>query len=91
MLQHVPFEGPGLIAEAIREVGLELQAHSWPEGVRIHAPDRASLDVTDEAALAAALQARAYAAVINAAAYTAVDRAESDVMAAWALNAGTPA
>ncbi|WP_375275672.1 dTDP-4-dehydrorhamnose reductase [Methylorubrum thiocyanatum] len=80
-----------LILGGAGQVGTELQAFPWPEGVRVHAPDRQSLDITDEAAVAAALDARAYAAVINSAAYTAVDRAESEVAAAWRLNALAPA
>ena len=80
-----------LILGGAGQVGTELQAFSWPEGVRVHAPDRQSLDITDEAAVAAALDARAYAAVINTAAYTAVDKAESEVAAAWRLNALAPA
>jgi len=80
-----------LILGGAGQVGTELQAHAWPEGVRLHAPDRHSLDITDEAAVAAALDTRAYAAVINPAAYTAVDRAESDIAAAWRLNALAPA
>ncbi|MGX7708119.1 dTDP-4-dehydrorhamnose reductase [Methylobacterium sp. Gmos1] len=69
------------------QVGTELQRGSWGEGVAIHAPARAALDITDEAAVARAVAARPYAAVINTAAYTAVDKAESDVAAAWRLNA----
>ncbi|CAO4166983.1 dTDP-4-dehydrorhamnose reductase [Methylorubrum populi] len=80
-----------LILGGAGQVGTELQAYPWPEGVRVHAPDRASLDITDEATLAAALDERSYAAVINPAAYTAVDKAESDVAAAWRLNALAPA
>ena len=80
-----------LILGGAGQVGTELQAFSWPEGVRVHAPDRRSLDITDEAAIAAAFDARAYAAVINTAAYTAVDKAESEVAAAWRLNALAPA
>lgn len=80
-----------LILGGAGQVGTELQAFSWPEGVRVHAPDRRSLDITDEAAIAAAFDARAYAAVINTAAYTAVDKAESDVATAWRLNALAPA
>ncbi|OAH24396.1 NAD(P)-dependent oxidoreductase [Methylorubrum populi] len=80
-----------LILGGAGQVGTELQAFPWPEGVRIDAPDRHTLDITDEAAVAAALEARAYAAVINTAAYTAVDRAESEVAAAWRLNALAPA
>ncbi|MFC6388508.1 SDR family oxidoreductase, partial [Methylorubrum zatmanii] len=80
-----------LILGGAGQVGTELQAYPWPEGVWVHAPDRASLDITDEAAVAAALDERSYAAVINPAAYTAVDKAESDVAAAWRLNALAPA
>ena len=80
-----------LILGGAGQVGTELQAFPWPEGVRVHAPDRQSLDITDEVAVAAALDARTYAAVINTAAYTAVDKAESEVSAAWRLNALAPA
>ncbi|CAO4154176.1 dTDP-4-dehydrorhamnose reductase [Methylorubrum aminovorans] len=80
-----------LILGGAGQVGTELQAFPWPEGVRIHAPDRQSLDITDETAISAAFDARDYAAVINTAAYTAVDKAESEVAAAWRLNALAPA
>ena len=80
-----------LVLGGAGQVGTELQAYPWPESVRVHAPDRSALDLTDEAAVAGALAGRSYAAVINAAAYTAVDRAESDVAAAWRLNALAPA
>ncbi|MCJ2012878.1 dTDP-4-dehydrorhamnose reductase [Methylobacterium sp. J-076] len=80
-----------LVLGGAGQVGTELQAHPWPEGVRVHAPTRDALDITDPAAVAAALAERAYAAVINTAAYTAVDKAEADVTAAWRLNALAPA
>lgn len=73
------------------QVGTELQALGWPEDVRLHAPGRDALDITDESALAAAFAERAYGAVINTAAYTAVDKAESAVAEAWRLNALAPA
>ena len=72
-----------LVLGGAGQVGTELQALSWPDGVRVHAPGRADLDITDADAVAAALAARDYRAVINTAAYTAVDKAESDVVAAW--------
>ena len=80
-----------LVLGGAGQVGTELQALSWPDGVRVHAPGRADLDITDADTVAAALAARDYRAVINTAAYTAVDRAESDVVAAWRLNALAPA
>jgi dTDP-4-dehydrorhamnose reductase len=73
------------------QVGTELQALAWPEGVRVHAPGRDALDITDAAAVARAVAERAYSAVINTAAYTAVDKAESAVAEAWRLNALAPA
>ena len=80
-----------LILGGAGQVGTELRAYGWPEGVRVHAPDRQDLDLTDAAAIVAALDARPYAAVINPAAYTAVDKAESEAAAAWRLNALAPA
>lgn len=80
-----------LVLGGAGQVGTELQALSWPDGVRVHAPGRADLDITDADAVGAALAARDYRAVINTAAYTAVDKAESDVVAAWRLNALAPA
>ncbi|MCJ2134738.1 dTDP-4-dehydrorhamnose reductase [Methylobacterium sp. J-026] len=73
------------------QVGTELQALAWPDGVSVHAPSRTALDITDPAAVAAALDSCAYRVVINTAAYTAVDKAESEVVAAWRLNALAPA
>ena len=75
------------------QVGTELraQAELLPEGVRLHAPDRTALDITDAAAVARVIAERPWGAVINAAAYTAVDRAESEVVQAWRLNALAPA
>lgn len=81
-----------LILGGAGQVGTELQAPAlWEAGTRLHAPSRTALDVTDAGAIDAALSARPYAAVVNAAAYTAVDRAESEIAAAWALNAVAPA
>ena len=80
-----------LVLGGAGQVGTELLAHSWPAGVAVHAPDRASLDITDEGAVSRVLAERDWAAVINSAAYTAVDKAESEVAAAWRLNALAPA
>ncbi|MCJ2054291.1 dTDP-4-dehydrorhamnose reductase [Methylobacterium sp. J-070] len=80
-----------LVLGGAGQVGTELQALAWPDGVTVTAPSRAELDVTDADAVAAALGARDYRAVINTAAYTAVDKAESEVVPAWRLNALAPA
>ncbi|MCJ2033215.1 dTDP-4-dehydrorhamnose reductase [Methylobacterium sp. J-068] len=81
-----------LILGGAGQVGTELQVPAlWGPDVRLHAPTRAQLDVTDAAAIEAALSERPYAAVVNTAAYTAVDKAESEIAAAWTLNAVAPA
>lgn len=80
-----------LITGAGGQLGTELQRCRWPEGWNVITVDRAALDLTDPTAIAAKMAERDWAAVINAAAYTAVDKAESDVVAAWAVNALAPA
>ncbi|RKH32747.1 dTDP-4-dehydrorhamnose reductase, partial [Corallococcus llansteffanensis] len=42
-----------LITGANGQVGRALQAHAWPDGWRPVALDRATLDLTDSAAIAA--------------------------------------
>ncbi|MCZ8097400.1 MAG: dTDP-4-dehydrorhamnose reductase [Burkholderiales bacterium] len=80
-----------LILGGAGQVGLELQRATWPDGLHPIAPTRVELDITDTAAIGRAVAARPWAAVVNVAAYTAVDKAESDVEAAWRLNALAPA
>jgi dTDP-4-dehydrorhamnose reductase len=80
-----------LILGGSGQVGTELRRFAWPEGVTVHAPSHAELDVTDKCAVVRAISARSWSAVINAAAYTAVDKAETDISAAWRANALTPA
>jgi dTDP-4-dehydrorhamnose reductase len=80
-----------LVTGGSGQVGLELQRLQLPSGVVLHAPGRAEFDLESAPAIAQAVAARPWAAVINTAAYTAVDRAESDVVAAWRLNALAPA
>ncbi len=53
--------------------------------------DRQGLDLTDPAAIDAALAMHEPEVVLNAAAYTAVDRAETDRATAFAANAAAPA
>jgi dTDP-4-dehydrorhamnose reductase len=73
------------------QLGTELQRCAWPDGYEIVAIDVAELDLTDTAAIDAKVAERPWAAVINGAAYTAVDKAESDLVTAWAVNAMAPA
>jgi dTDP-4-dehydrorhamnose reductase len=73
------------------QLGIELQRAAWPDGWQVHAIDIDELDLTDTAAIAAAVAARPYAAIISGGAYTAVDKAEDDQVTAWAVNALAPA
>ena len=73
------------------QLGTELKRHAWPAGWGVVAIDIDDLDLTDTAAIGAMVASQSFAAVISGAAYTAVDRAESDVVAAWAVNALAPA
>ena len=80
-----------LVTGAGGQLGTELRRAALPAGYAIHAVDVDTLDLTDTAAIAAKVAERPWAAVINGAAYTAVDKAESDQVAAWAVNALAPA
>lgn len=80
-----------LVIGATGQLGTELQRVTWPAGWEAVAVDRATLDLRDPAAIAATVAGQPWAAVINAAAYTAVDRAESDVVTAFQVNALAPA
>ncbi|WP_426011647.1 dTDP-4-dehydrorhamnose reductase [Caulobacter sp. DWR2-3-1b2] len=80
-----------LITGGAGQVGRELLAAAWPEGVVLHAPARAELDLSDPASVRAVFAARPFAAVINSGAHTAVDKAETEVAAAFAANAMGPA
>ncbi|WP_230483991.1 dTDP-4-dehydrorhamnose reductase [Sphingomonas sp. Leaf21] len=80
-----------LVTGAGGQLGTELQRCAWPQGYEIVAIDHDMLDLRDSAAIAAIVASRPWAAVINGAAYTAVDKAESDVVTAWAVNAMAPA
>lgn len=73
------------------QVGIELLRQPWPETVKVHAPGRDELDLADPVSVARTMASRPWDAVISSGAYTAVDKAESDVAAAWAANALAPA
>jgi dTDP-4-dehydrorhamnose reductase len=80
-----------LITGGAGQVGLELARASWPAHVRLHLPTRDQLDLGDPDAVRAAFAATPFKAVINSGAYTAVDKAETEVAAAFAANAMGPA
>ena len=73
------------------QLGTELRRFAWPEGWAVTAIDIDELDLRDTAAITAMVASQPWAAVISAGAYTAVDKAESDVVTAWAVNAMAPA
>lgn len=80
-----------LVTGGAGQLGLELGAVDWPDGVVVHRPDRTELDLSDPASIRRVFGATSFSAVINAGAYTAVDRAESDLVNAFAVNAMAPA
>lgn len=73
------------------QLGTELGRYAWPAGWEAVGLDLESLDLADTDAIAARIAERPWAAVINGAAYTAVDKAESDQVTAWRVNALAPA
>ncbi len=73
------------------QLGTELKRYAWPDGWAVTAIDIDELDLRDTAAIAAMVASQPWAAVISAGAYTAVDKAESDIVTAWAVNAMAPA
>lgn len=84
-----------LVTGANGQVGIELTRAALPQGWVVVALGRDVLDLNDPDAIAATIanghEEHPWAAVINAAAYTAVDKAESEVVAAWRINALAPA
>ncbi len=84
-----------LITGANGQLGTELQRCTWPADWTVVAIDVAELDLTDPAEILAKVaegyNGQPFAAVINGAAYTAVDKAETDIVTAWAVNAMAPA
>jgi len=79
-----------LVTGGSGQVGSAL-ARLAPTWVEVVAPTRAELDLADPSAIAQLVASRGWRVVVNCAAYTAVDRAESDVVAAWQVNALAPA
>jgi dTDP-4-dehydrorhamnose reductase len=79
-----------LLTGAHGQVGFELQRALVPHG-KVIACDHAKLDLGDRDLLVDAVRSLKPQLIINAAAYTAVDRAESEVRQAEAINAVAPA
>ncbi len=80
-----------LITGGKGQLGTELLRYAWPDGWEPVGIDIDELDLTDTAAVAAKVAERPWAAVVSGGAYTAVDKAESDQVSAWAVNALAPA
>ena len=80
-----------LITGGAGQVGLELQAADWPDHVMLHTPTRTEMDLADITSVKTTFTRIPFAAVINSGAYTAVDKAESDIAAAFSANAMGPA
>ncbi len=80
-----------LLTGGTGQVGIELLRCRWPDGVRIHAPDRKALNLADPNLIERAFETRRWGAVISCGAYTAVDKAETEVREAWQVNALAPA
>jgi len=73
------------------QVGTELRALPLPKNLELVAPSRDAVDLCDSGALNKIIGDGSWSGVINAAAYTDVDRAESDEVTAFAVNAEAPA
>jgi dTDP-4-dehydrorhamnose reductase len=80
-----------LLTGGTGQIGAALRSVDWPHDITLIAPDRAALDLSDAASVARYVDGRDLAAILSVGAYTAVDKAESDVGAAWATNALAPA
>jgi dTDP-4-dehydrorhamnose reductase len=80
-----------LVTGGAGQVGSALRRLDWGGAVRVLAPGRDQLDLGSAAAVRACFAHGGVDAVVNAAAYTAVDRAESEVGEAFAVNALGPA
>jgi len=78
-----------LVTGSAGQLGRELKRSLAPLG-EVVACDRRQLDLADAIALRDALRAIAPDAIVNAAAYTAVDKAETDLATATAVNAAAP-
>jgi dTDP-4-dehydrorhamnose reductase len=82
-------DGPILLIGANGQIGGEalplLRAHG-----NVVSLTRAELDLTDSAAIRAAVRQWKPRWIVNCAAYTAVDKAESDSQAAFAINGDAP-
>lgn len=80
-----------LVTGGTGQVGQAIARLPWDADTTLLVPARAEMDLGDPASIAAYLGGRSVDLVINSGAYTAVDGAESNVAAAFAINAQGPA
>lgn len=80
-----------LITGGTGQVGTELLNCHWPADTELVAPTRQELDLSDCDRIGTYVSQGEFDAVINCGAYTAVDKAESEVLRAWKINALAPA
>ncbi|CAG2151477.1 dTDP-4-dehydrorhamnose reductase [Ralstonia mannitolilytica] len=78
-----------LVTGSTGQVGSELTRSLAPLG-KVHALDRIGCDFSQPAQIREAVESIRPDIIVNAAAYTAVDEAETDVDAAYAINARAP-
>ena len=73
------------------QLGFELMRTRWPEGLAPVGLARSTCDIADPDAVRRALDSAVPVLAVNAAAYTAVDKAETEVEAAFRTNRDGPA
>lgn len=86
----MPLSSPVLVTGATGQVGGELVHLLQQQGLPVLAPTRAELDLASPDSIRTYIAAHTPAWIINPGAYTAVDKAESDVETATAINAIAP-
>jgi dTDP-4-dehydrorhamnose reductase len=79
-----------LVFGAGGQVGRELMQRPTPQGLAILGLTRAQADIADHKAVEEAVQQHQPDIIVNAAAYTAVDKAESELDRAFAVNQTGP-
>lgn len=80
-----------LVTGGSGQVGAAVARVAALRGIEVYAPPRSVLDLNQGQSIRDAIRSRQWAAVINCGAYTGVDKAESEVAIAQAVNALAPA
>jgi dTDP-4-dehydrorhamnose reductase len=82
--------GTVLVFGAGGQVGRELIQRSAPQGFAVLGLTHADVDIADREAVASTMRRHRPDIIVNAAAYTAVDKAETDLDRAYAVNEAGP-